>query len=53
MGEPHDHAGDEKNITHRTEEQRKNQATDQYEDLHRGGFRFLCNKSKPALPWRC
>ena len=49
MGQPHNHAGDEKNVTQRAQEQRKNQATGQYEQLNRGRFRFLGNKSKAAL----
>src|SRR6266536_922986 len=49
MGQPHNRAGDEKNVTQRAKEQRKNQATNQYQHLYRGYFRFLGKKSKAAL----
>src|SRR6266516_4923628 len=49
MGQPHNGAGDEKNITERRQEQRQNQTTchDQY--LHRGRFRFRSQQGEPAF----
>ena len=49
MGHSDNGASDEKDIAHHAERQRQNEATDQYEQLHRGHFRFLGKKSKAAL----
>src|SRR6266403_1366189 len=49
MGDSDNGASDEENIAQRAEQHRQNQATDQYQHLHRGRFRLLGKKSKAAL----
>jgi hypothetical protein len=51
--QPYNRTSDEKNVTQRAQEQRKNYATRQYEQLYRGAFRFLGKQSKPALKELC
>ena len=43
---------DEENIAHQAERQRRDDATHQYQQLHRGRFGFLRKQNKPALKKR-
>jgi hypothetical protein len=51
--QPYNRTSDEKNVTQRAQEQRKNYATYQYEQLYRGAFRFLSKQGKPAFKELC
>ena len=42
----------EENVAHQAERQRRDNATDQYQHLHRGRLRFLRNQNKSALKKR-
>ena len=43
---------DEENVAHQAERQRRDDATHQYQQLHRGRFGFLRKQNKPALKKR-
>jgi len=51
--QPYNRTSDEKNVTQRAKEQRKNYATHQYEQLYSRDFRFLGKQSKPAFKEPC
>ena len=49
MRNAYNRTDDEENITHDAKRQRRYNATHQYQQLQRGGFRFLRKHGKPDL----
>ena len=49
MRQAYNRTHNEENITHHAKRQRRDDTTDQYEQLHRGRFGFLRKQNKPAL----
>ena len=52
MRDAYNRTDDKENITHHAKRQRRDDATHQYQHLHRGRLRFLRKQNKPALKKR-